>query len=251
NYDDDIVPLSQKHDGGSITERHIIYALALKINNKIGKGQKTLDFLKKQLKLNVSAKNSEYLLEIDSENYTYDLLGVLKSDFVERFFIPATDECPPVREVIALANETGAISAYAYLGDVTNSVTGDKKAQTFEDGFLDELFSELKKIGFNAVTYMPSRNTKDQLDRLRKLCDEYGFFQISGEDINSPRQSFICYAQRAPEFRNLYDATFALIGHEKAATENLTKAFFSENSISETPSLQERIQKYKTLVLYF
>ena len=41
---------------------------------------------------------------------------------------------------------------------------------------------------------MPTRNTMEQLTRLRRLCDENGLFQVSGEDINSPRQSFIIRA---------------------------------------------------------
>ena len=37
----------------------------------------------------------------------------------------------------------------------------------------------------------PTRNTPQQLQRLRSLCEQYGMFQISGEDINSPRQSCV------------------------------------------------------------
>ena len=84
-----------------------------------------------------------------------------------------------------------------------DSVTGDKRAPKFEDDYLDELIDYVAKLGFRAVTYMPSRNTKAQLTRLRALCDKYGLFQISGEDINSPRQSFVCEAQRDPDFANL------------------------------------------------
>ena len=61
-------------------------------------------------------------------------------------------------------SDVGAISAYAYLGDVGDSVTGDKRAQKFEDDYLDELVPYLKELGFRAITYMPSRNTKAQLD---------------------------------------------------------------------------------------
>ena len=46
---------------------------------------------------------------------------------VEKIYIDATDECPDVREVIAFSKNIGAIPAYAYLGDVGDSVTGDKK----------------------------------------------------------------------------------------------------------------------------
>ena len=75
----------------------------------------------------------------------------------------------------------GAILCYPYLGDVTNSVTGDKKAAKFEDDFLDELFEMLKEEGVHGVTYMPARNTKEQMTRLQKLCRDYGMMEISGE----------------------------------------------------------------------
>ena len=137
--------------------------------------------------------------------------------------------------------------AYPYLGDITNSVTGDKRAQKFEDDFLEDLIAWLKKIGFNAITYMPSRNTIEQLRHLRSLCDKYGFFQISGEDINTPRQSFICMAQRNPEFANLQDAAWALIGHESAATKNIERSFVSEKTDLALPYLNDRIAFYAAI----
>lgn len=226
DFDKDVVPLSMAHDGGSITERHLLYALSKKITSRLGKGEAVLKFLEEDLKIAVSAKIRTLLADPDNDVYEYDLLGALKSNMVEKFYVDADAECPDVRDVIALAERTGAISAYAYLGDVGDSVTGDKKTQKFEDDYIDLLFDTLKDLHYNAVTYMPSRNTMDQLRKIRSLCDQYGFFQISGEDINSPRQKFICEAQRNPEFKNLYDATMALIAHEKAATEDITKAMF-------------------------
>ena len=150
--------------------------------------------------------------------YDYDLLGILKSAFVPTIFIDATDECPNVREVAALCRRIDALLCYAYLGDVGESVTGDKKAQKFEDDYLDEVIACLKDIGVPAVTYMPTRNTPEQLARLRRLCDENGLFQVSGEDINSPRQSFIIRAMENPMFANLIDATWKLIDHENKHT---------------------------------
>src|SRR5690606_40383665 len=131
---------------------------------------------------------------------------------VGQFYIDATAECPDVREVIDFSKRIGAISAYAYLGDVEDSVTGDKKSQKFEDDYLDLLFEVIKDLGFDAVTYMPSRNTMAQLQRVKEMCRKFQLFEISGEDINSPRQSFICEALRKEEFANLIDSTWALIG---------------------------------------
>lgn len=244
DFDKDVLPLSMQHEGGSVTERHLLYALSLKMIAAFGEGNALVQFLEEELSIRPGRKVREFLLDAENPYYAYDLLGALKSDMVEKFYIPAEAECPKVSDVISLCSETGAIPAYAYLGDVGVSVTGDKKTQKFEDDYLDMLFDEIKRLGFRAVTYMPSRNTKEQLDRVKKLCDQHELFQISGEDINSPRQKFICEALRDASFANLTDATWALIGHERAATDNLEKAMFSKASDEIFMNLEERIQYY-------
>jgi hypothetical protein len=62
---------------------------------------------------------------------------------------------------------------------------------------------------------MPARNTKQQAERIRALCDSYGMMQISGEDINSPRQSFISEESKDPYFQNLKKGAWMLIEHEE------------------------------------
>ena len=116
------------------------------------------------------------MLDTEYPFYEYDLLGILKAVFVPRIFVDATDECPNIRQVVELVKGVGAVLCYAYLGDVGDSVTGDKKAQKFEDDYLDEVFQCLKDCGVPAVTYMPTRNTPAQLERVRKLCDDNGIF---------------------------------------------------------------------------
>ena len=245
DFDKDVVPLSKAAEGGSITERHILYGLAFKLAGIFGKGQELAEFLRNGLKLNIGAKIESYLTDAANKYYEYDLLGLLKGEMVSMFYIDASAECPDVKEVIELCRKTGAVSAYAYLGDVGDSVTGDKRTQKFEDDYIELLFDVIKALGFNAVTYMPSRNSIEQLRRVKSLCDKHGLFQISGEDINSPRQSFVCSALRNEEFKNLIDSTWALIGHEKAATGILAEGMFSEETVNKYPDLDERIAIYK------
>lgn len=214
DFDRDVVPLSEFVHGGSITERHLLFALSQKLTERFGKGEEIVSFLTKEMGIALPDKIRGYLSDSENPYYEYDLLGALKGNLVEKFYIDADEECPDIRELVAFAAKIDAFSAYAYLGDVGDSVTGDKKTQKFEDDYLDQLFDVIKELNFKAVTYMPSRNTMEQLRRVRALCERYGFFQISGEDINSPRQSFICEAQRNPEFANLYDSTMTLIRHE-------------------------------------
>lgn len=189
DFERDVLPLSQFNNGGCVTERHILYALCAALT--------------------------------EDEMPRHFLLGLFKSHLIESIYVDADDELMHITDFVSLADRLGAIPAYAYLGDVRQSVTGDKKAQAFEDAYLDELMGYLKEIGIKAVTYMPARNSDAQLSRIIELCKHYGFFQISGEDINSPLQSFICEKIETPQCRHLIDSAWALIEHERELTNEL------------------------------
>lgn len=213
DFDKDVLPISNFAVGGSVTERHLLYALSLKIIEKVGR-ENVLDFLKNELKVTPSAKVEAWLQDTGSEHFTYDVLGVMKSELNARTYIPADDEMMTLAEAVDFANDIGATLCYAYLGDVGVSATGDKKAQKFEDDYLEELMVFLKEAGVKGITYMPSRNTIAQMDKLMGLCDKLGFTQISGEDINSSRQSFICKELADPRFSHLVDAAWRLVKSE-------------------------------------
>ena len=241
DFDKDVLPVSLYHDGGGVTERHLLFALAKKMTGSIGSGKPMVDFLKEKLNIPVTGGNLDRLMDAGNTMYSYFLLNVLKGCLSERFYVDAAEECSTPEEFVKLGEETGAIPSYSYLGDVANSVTGDKKDQTHEDSYLDELVEYLAKTGFLGMTYAPSRNTYAQISRMMNLCDRHGLFQISGEDINSPFQPLICEALEKPEFQHLITATWALIGHEKAATVRQEDGMFSPQTLAKMPGLPERI----------
>jgi len=227
-FDVDVMAISEAANGGSITERHILYALSLKVIEMHGKGQALVDYVEGQMQVPMAGKLREVLLDVDNPHYAYDLLGAFKASLVPEFFMVSDyEECISVHDAVRFANEIGAIPAYAYLGDVGESPTGDKKAEKFED-----------------ITYMPPRNTREQLLRLQKLCRENGLMEISGVDINSSRQSFNCPILLEPEFAHLADAAWALIAHEKLAAADPDLALFSPDNPMGSKSLEERIAKY-------
>ncbi len=245
DFDRDVYPISMAREGGSITERHILFALTKKITARYPDRADACDFIEKMT--SPLGKTREKLMTAPDNFYEYDILGVLKGHMVEKFYVPATDELMHISEFTALAKRLGAISAYAYLGDVGESPTGDKKAQKFEDDYLPILFDTLKEQGFSAVTYMPSRNTAEQLAVIIGNCDKNGLFQISGEDINSPRQSFICKALADPKYAHLAVSTYALIGHEKGATADIEDNMFSEKTVKNYPTIPERTAHFARL----
>lgn len=185
DFDRDVLPISQYDHGGTVTERHILFALAGKMP-----GGENLD-------------------------ERYRILGQLKSQLLPEVFVPAQEELMTLKEAVELAKELDAYLCYAYLGDVTQSPTGDKKAAKYEDSFIDQLIPFLKAQGVEAVTFMPSRNTPQQLKRVMDLCREQGMRQISGEDVNSPSQSFICRELAQAEYAHLVDAAWELVEREK------------------------------------
>src|SRR4030066_1014152 len=248
DFNKEVYKISQAEEGGSITERHILFAFAGKIIQKTGKGEKLISFLKDNLDLVFSEKIKKFLLDESNPFYLYDLLGILKSSFLDKIFIqPDYEECISVYEAVKFSNSINAIPAYAYLGDVTDSPTGDKRAEKFEDDFLEELIPELKKIGFKAITYMPPRNTLSQLLRLQELCKKYELMEISGVDINSSRQSFNYPIILRPEFAHLIEATWALIAHEKLANYDEKYALFNNKNPLKGKSLKERIAAYSEI----
>lgn len=250
SYEKDVCSLSQLARGGSITERHIVYALAKLFIQQFGKGKSLVVALKTNFGLEFPQKIENLLLDVENPYYEYDLLGLLKSSFVPRFFIqPSVEECPPVEVVTAFAQAIGAIPAYAYLGDVADSPTGDKKAEKFEDSFLDNLVSDLKTFGFLAVTYMPPRNTGAQLAKIQSLCKKNGLMEISGVDINTPRQKFECPEIARDDCKHLVATTWALVAHERLSSFSSEYGLFSENNPLKNRSLEERIQKYADIGL--
>lgn len=251
DFERDVLGASQFAAGGTVTERHLLYAMANALITGFGRGPALLSGLR-SMGLEPSAKVGAVLGEEDNPYLAYDLLGVLKAEYLDRFYLQPTrlsegGELPDAVDVVSFALRIGAIPCYAYLGDVTASPTGDKKAERFEDEYLDELVAHLAQLGFPAITYMPPRNTAEQLDRLARLCAKHALVEVSGVDINQPRQKFDCPELGEPRFKHLNTATWALVAHETLADAAPRLGLLSpENPLAEHPVL-DRVVRYGEL----
>ncbi len=190
SFDDDVIPLSMCSFGGTVTERHILYALAVRLVSVFGRGKKLEERLS-ELCAVLTEKQKEHILDTGNPYYEYDVMHILKGGFAGEIYIPAGNECMALAELTALARREGAICCYAYLGDISDSVTEDKAPRAFEDSYLKKLLSFLKEAGVDAVTHSQTRNTAKQTAGLLSLCRSLKLAAIEGGDINSPRQEFI------------------------------------------------------------
>lgn len=247
----DIVERSQYRNGGTVTERHLLAAMASKLVDRFGRGPGLVAGLG-ELGLTLPDKVAAQLGDEDNEHLIFDLLGVMKAEFLGQIYVVPRrtedgGECPTMAEVIEFATSISAIPCYAYLGDVTASPTGDKKAEKFEDDFLDELFAELRRLGMPAITYMPPRNTPEQMARIARLAAENGLLEVSGVDINTPRQVFNCPELQRPELAHLDDATWAMVAHELLAEVDPALGLFAPQSPLAGVALTERVSRYASL----
>ncbi|GAA4907560.1 hypothetical protein GCM10025789_28820 [Tessaracoccus lubricantis] len=254
----DIVGRSQFLHGGTVTERHLLAAMADKLIGRFGRGESLVAGLG-ELGLQLSDKVRAQLGDVDNPHLTFDLLGVMKAEFLDQIYVVPQrledgGECPTMAEVIAFAKSISAIPCYAYLGDVTASPTGDKKAEKFEDDFLDELVEFLGQIGMPAITYMPPRNTAEQMARIAELADRNGLLEVSGVDINTPRQVFNCPELQRPELAHLNDATWAMVAHEQLAEfsrgaewDGRPLGLFDDGSPLAGLSLKDRVKRYSAV----
>lgn len=250
DFERDVLGISMAHDGGTVTERHLLFAMAGALIEGFGKGEGLVEGLEKMgIKLGDDVRRA--LADRSNPFLQYDLLGVLKSEYLEQFYIQPKHqseggELPDAPSVVEFAKSIGAIPCYAYLGDVTESPTGDKKAEKFEDKYLDELVEYLAGIGFPAITYMPPRNTDDQLKRLAKLAKKHGLIEVSGVDINQPRQQFNCPELGEKRFDHLNTATWALVAHETLGEDERYGLLSPNNPLTDKPLLK-RVERYGKL----
>ena len=246
DYDRQVLAISCFAEGGSITERHILAALAARLLDDVNDAtdvKALITRLEEQMRLSISPRQRTQLMDFHPDYIRYDLLEVLKQGLLSRFFImPDETECPLVRQIVEFANSIGAIPAYAYLGQARRSSFLAAAPPRYEDAYLRQLVPELKRIGFPALTYMPPRNTRRQLLRLRRLCHQHGMMEISGVDINSPRQSFNCPI--VLQFPNLIEATWAMVVHEQVSlVDERWGLFHHQNPLVHLP-LADRLAVY-------
>ncbi|MGL4985684.1 MAG: PHP domain-containing protein [Treponemataceae bacterium] len=240
SYDEDVLSLSKANEDGSVTERHILCAIAIKLSKSYPSITKLLSILKERLKIALSLESEAFLSDSNNPHFIYDLIDVLKKSFLSQFFIqPNEYECLPVEKLTCFAHSIGAIPSYIHSDNTKQSHSPAKQKANLENFLL-----VLKELGFLAITFNPIATSKDHLLQVQQLCRKYEFMEIAGIDIYNARQSFNSPELKRAEFNHLIDATWALIAHEKLSSVNRDYGLFAMNNPLITQKLEQRIKIY-------
>ncbi|NLN45214.1 MAG: PHP domain-containing protein, partial [Clostridiaceae bacterium] len=97
DYDRDVLPLSEAARGGSVTERHLLYALGVQLMRSRPDRSSWSGLLRTLWGLNPGEKTVRRITDPGNPHVLYDLLGIFKSELLPSVYEPATDELVPVR----------------------------------------------------------------------------------------------------------------------------------------------------------
>jgi|GEM_PF-606767 len=246
DFKEDVLPISNYSQEGTVTEMHIILALCNQLIHRFGKGQALIDALAIQMGVSISERSRKNLINnIDDKLYIYDLQNVLKNE-IRQFYIDADKECCSISELRKIAADSGGILTYLYMGDIEHVVFGENRVEVYEDSILEYLLKELKRLGINAITVSPSRHTAEQIENIMTLAKEYQLIIIPGETIYTRRQDVKYEEIDEVKYPWLIESAYAISGNQKAI-ESEIGGFLSAQAVQKYVDPKVRLSVFAEL----
>ncbi len=207
----------------TMTKRRFFYILAEQIVKQYDDGQKVVDFLTNRLKIELERETISKLDDFANPLYVPDLADVLLNNLK----IKTEDEkCHTVKQFLALCRKYSAIPAVVYDGtEIPQFVDKTEKA-----GFL------------SIVTRKP-----ESAEELYNASVEKGILPLFGKVISTPRDKFDFEFDNNQLALKYNECAFAVVGHEIATAINISDGIFSEEQISKSPDILDRIKLFSRI----
>lgn len=231
DFENDVLPVTLRSKGGSVTERHILFVLAKKLIEKYSKGEKIVEFLQKN-GYQTDEMQRAFLSDESNPFYEYDLLVALKGR-VKSFYNPQKGECEDIERLVSVVKALGGFVAY----QCTDSLK-------FDGENLDGFIEYLKSVGVSAVAYSPSKTDAGEIESIQEVCSRHELLEIDGDTINAPRQKFGGQLSDSPRLSKLAESSWAIIGHSKMVNLDIQNGMFTQKAIGRSPSLSDRVAVY-------
>ena len=243
----DVLAKSRIADGGTVTESHILEALADALVNRYGRGSALITALQRKLGVTVPERYRKLLLDVvGNPFYLRDVAAVLRDEY-SQFYVEADDELCSILELNRVAEICGGVMIYPYMGDLEQRVFGELRVRKYEDHFLFELLSQLSRFGVKGVTYCPSRHTPEQIRNVREIAGKLGLLLFSGETVYDRRLQFEREPLDPERDRDAIRNAAALVGSQREAENGPDGAIFSLAAADKFPDLEQRLDYYASL----
>ncbi len=197
--------------------------LANNVMQKFVTGEKIVNFLIEDLKLELNDEELKKLQDESSTLYLFDLAYALKNKLSIKH---PNEELNKAEHFIALCKKYGAISSATYKG-----------------GDLNEFLSEVKSLGLNSAT---AEFSSDQafMQEFYDKCLEVGVLPIVRTLVAHPRKKLDGKFESLELAKKYRDNALCIVGHEISSSINPDDGMFTQKTLEQFPSLEERIKLY-------
>ncbi len=197
--------------------------LATNVMQKYQTGEAITSFLLNDLGLSLSEEDLKKLEDSSSTLYVFDLAYALKNKLVIK---QPEESLNKAEDFIGLCNKYGAISS-----------------ATFKGGNLDEFLAEVKSLGLNCATAEFS-NDQAFMQEFYDKCMTLDILPIVRTLVAHPRKRLDGTFENLELAKKYKDNALCLVGHEISSSINPEDGMFSQKTIEQFPTLEERIKLY-------
>ncbi|MBR2385198.1 MAG: hypothetical protein IKA99_06315 [Clostridia bacterium] len=197
--------------------------LATNVMQKYQTGEAITSFLLNDLGLSLSEEDLKKLEDSSSTLYVFDLAYALKNKLVIK---QPEESLNKAEDFIGLCNKYGAISS-----------------ATFKGGNLDEFLAEVKSLGLNSATAEFS-NDQAFMQEFYDKCMTLDILPIVRTLVAHPRKRLDGTFEDLELAKKYKDNALCLVGHEISSSINPEDGMFSQKTIEQFPTLEERIKLY-------
>ena len=220
DYDKDVKPLV--HDVP--LSKYVYFALARKLVFKFGEGERTRDFLTESLKIELTETEKGLLTDRTNPYYVYDLANIISDNYT---VFHTFKKYPAPEKVVKIAHGVGAICSYEY---VLKRGKGRKTDEELIE-YNRRLITKLKELKFDAVSFDPSKFSKDVLESFKTLLKENKLLPLNLTRVEFPRRRFDCVCADPELKRDMTDAVYAIVGSEICENNKAAQGFITDKDV--------------------
>lgn len=224
----DIFSHSEYYSGGIVTGKHVARALAKRIMEKYGKGEKVFGFLTDELGITIDENDVIFVSDGGNEFYLEDLSKIL----YEKYCLPMSEPLLLKKDgFISVCKENGLIPSYRI----------DTEKYTAEE--FRKIVKKLKDNGFKAVTLKTTRATKEKISEFCDVAFEEEMLAFNLERFGLPRHTI----KKEEPSEKTYKSALVSVGNSVSVTCGSDDGFCGAETLKKCPDFLTRVDLFSNV----
>lgn len=222
-----------------LLSKYVYFALAQKIIEKFGEGERACSFLADDLKMELTETEKGLLCDRTNPYYVYDLTNIISDNYT---VFHTFKNYPKPEEIVRIAHEVGAICSFEYVVKRGRSKRSDEEIIEYNR----KLVKRLKKLGFDAVSFDPTKFSASVTEEFAKLLEENEILPLNLTRVEFPRRRFDCSCPDKKLKEKMTDSVYAIVGSEICENERSSQGFLAYQDVR-IDSFAERVKLFSKI----